>query len=158
MKTFLISDTHFGHANIIEYCGRPFANADEMDEALVTNWNSVVSPEDKVYHLGDVTLSKSKLPILERLNGHKTLIRGNHDNSKLKDYALYFGDVLATKELAGFLLSHIPVHDSQKYRFKGNIHGHLHDKVIDDPWYINVSVEHTGYTPVLLDSVITIAL
>jgi len=86
------------------------------------------------------------------------LIRGNHDNSKLKDYALYFGDVLATKELAGFLLSHIPVHDSQKYRFKGNIHGHLHDKVIDDPWYINVSVEHTGYTPVLLDSVIAIAL
>jgi len=153
-KTFLISDTHFGHSNIIRYCDRPFADADEMDQALIQNWNGVVSPSDKVYHLGDVMLSAKKLSILDQLNGTKILIRGNHDNFKLSQYTPYFKDVRATHELAGYLLSHIPVHDSQKYRFKGNIHGHTHEKNIDDPWYYNISVEQINYTPITLEQAI----
>jgi len=150
-KTFLISDTHFGHANIIKYCDRPFANVDEMDQAIIKNWNSVVAPDDKVYHLGDVTLSKKKLYILDHLNGTKVLIRGNHDIFKLKDYMPYFKDVLATHELGGYILSHIPLHDSQKQRFRGNIHGHIHEKNLPDPWYYNISVEQIGYTPITLE-------
>ncbi len=153
-KVFLVSDTHFGHTNIIKYAGRPFATPEEMDEALVENWNSVVRPQDKVYHLGDVAMSRRKLPILERLNGTKILIKGNHDIYPLKDYTPYFKDIRGSHEIAGLLLTHIPVHESQKARYTGNVHGHTHEKVLWDPWYLNVCVEQINYTPISLEQVI----
>ena len=52
-KTFFVSDTHFNHTNIIKYCNRPFNNADEMDAALIKNWNTKVPKDGIVYHLGD---------------------------------------------------------------------------------------------------------
>jgi calcineurin-like phosphoesterase family protein len=52
-KVFFTSDTHFGHANIIKYCGRPFASVEEMNRELIARWNAVVGPRDTVYHLGD---------------------------------------------------------------------------------------------------------
>ena len=51
---YFIADTHFNHENIIEYCNRPFKNAKEMSEYIITKWNSVVTQKDIVYHLGDV--------------------------------------------------------------------------------------------------------
>ena len=56
METFFTSDHHFGHRRIIDYCGRPYAHVDEMDEALIANWNARVGHSDVVYHLGDFTL------------------------------------------------------------------------------------------------------
>ena len=53
MNTFIIADTHFNHKNIIDYCNRPFTDADNMNTALIQNWNSVVKSDDIVYHLGD---------------------------------------------------------------------------------------------------------
>jgi calcineurin-like phosphoesterase family protein len=84
---FFTSDTHFGHANIIKYCDRPFKHADgspnvpHMNEALIENWNSVVHDGDVVYHLGDVALGPSDQwdRVLSRLNGYKILVIGNHD-------------------------------------------------------------------------------
>lgn len=75
------SDTHFGHKRILELCNRPFADVAEMNEAIIHNWNSVVAPEDTVYHLGDVALGPwvEWDSVLTRLNGHKMLIVGNHD-------------------------------------------------------------------------------
>lgn len=83
MALFFTSDTHFGHANIINLSNRPFADVQEMNEALVANWNSVVGPDDFVYHLGDVALGpiRDSLEYIRRLNGYKMLIIGNHDRN-----------------------------------------------------------------------------
>lgn len=80
---FFTSDTHFGHARIVELSNRPFTDVDEMDEALISRWNEVVSPEDTVYHLGDVALGKiaDSLPLVARLNGYKIMVTGNHDRT-----------------------------------------------------------------------------
>lgn len=85
-KTWVISDTHFGHANILTFRDssgdliRPgFKNIDEHDQLIIDNWNSVVKPEDRVYHLGDVAIPRRGLKFLYALNGRKALIGGNHD-------------------------------------------------------------------------------
>lgn len=156
MKTFLIADTHFGHRNILTFKRtdgtplRDFPDIDTHDEYLIRRWNSVVSAEDKVYHLGDVGFkSFSKLAsILERLNGRKVLIKGNHDGFKLSQYHQYFTDVRGTHQLDNFILSHIPIHPQSLSRWKGNIHGHVHANTLSDSLYINVSVENINYTPI----------
>ncbi len=104
MTIWLISDTHFGHENIIGYCGRPFANAAEMDEAMVERWNAAVKPSDKVYHLGDVTMKKQGLAVVRSLHGRKRLIRGNHDIFDTKDYlAAGFQEILGVRVLANLV-------------------------------------------------------
>lgn len=156
---FLISDTHFGHRNIINFTRkngeslRPFKNVDEMDDTLIKNWNSIVGPQDKVYHLGDVTMNAKSLNLLYNLNGTKILIKGNHDTQKLAYYLPHFKDIRGSHELDGLLLTHIPVSETQKIRYRGNIHGHLHEKILQDPWYYNVSVEQTNYFPVPFETI-----
>lgn len=159
-KTFLTSDTHFGHKNMTNFLRddgtklRPYFDSDEMDEALIRNWNRVVSPDDKVYHLGDVAIPRSGLKCLARLNGRKVLIRGNHDIFKLSDYSKYFADIRGCHYLDKYILSHIPVHESAVIRYKGNIHGHTHYRKVlgpdgePDPRYFCVCVEHTDYAPI----------
>lgn len=127
-----------------------------MDSALVQNWNSVVRPNDKVYHLGDVFINKKARFILDQLNGDKVLIKGNHDIFTLDVYTPYFRDIRAYHVLDKCILSHVPIHPQQLARFKGNIHGHLHEHVVKDslgtpdPRYLTVCVEHINYTPVEL--------
>jgi calcineurin-like phosphoesterase family protein len=87
MTIFFTSDTHFGHARIVELSNRPFAGTkrqtavEVMNDALVENWNSVVSEGDTVFHLGDVALGPiaESLTHIRRLNGYKILVEGNHD-------------------------------------------------------------------------------
>lgn len=82
MAKFFCSDTHFGHRNVIKYCNRPWETVAEMDEAIIEQWNSQVKPGDTVYHLGDVGIGKGmslKKDIIQRLNGNKNLVLGNHD-------------------------------------------------------------------------------
>ena len=100
-ETYIISDTHFGHANSLTFLRgdetklRDFSSVTEMDECMIHRWNSVVRPEDKVVHLGDVVINKRCLNILSLLNGKKKLIMGNHDIFKIEEYAQYFYDVKA---------------------------------------------------------------
>lgn len=77
---FFTSDTHFGHKQILDFCHRPFSCIEEHDEALIANWNSVVSPDDTVFHLGDFAFGGFPFweRIVKQLNGHIILIRGNH--------------------------------------------------------------------------------
>lgn len=161
-NVFLISDTHFGHSNILSFKNgkgdplRVFSNIDEMDEHLITKWNSVVKSNDKVYHLGDVGFRNFTYieSIFNRLNGTKVLIRGNHDNFKVSQYVKLFKDVRATHTLNKFLLSHIPVHEQSLSRWIGNIHGHLHSNNLSDERYLNVSVEQLqDYTPISFEEI-----
>lgn len=167
MNTWLISDTHFGHRNILSFRqddGTPlrmFSSVSEMDEQMISNWNSVVGLEDKVYHIGDVAMlnfTKTQ-EILSRLNGTKVLIKGNHDNLKMSQYQYLFKDVRAYHVLDGILLAHIPVHPLSLQRWRGQIHGHLHNRVVlmgphrPDPLYFNVSVERINYTPINFEEV-----
>lgn len=163
MTCWFISDTHFGHANIITFVDslnariRPFDSVEEMDELMVKNWNEVIKPHDRVYHLGDVVMNRRCLPILNRLNGKKVLIKGNHDIFPLKDYTDYFEDIRAYKVFPkhGIICSHIPVYTGQlEGRFKLNVHGHLHQNIINDRRYLNVCVEQINYKPITLEQIL----
>jgi len=155
-NTFLISDTHFGHSNSLKFTRedgsplRPFATVEEMDETIVTNWNSVVRPKDKVLFLGDIVMNKRYLTTLLRLNGIGNcgvLVLGNHDDGPVEIYTNWFSSVKAYQTFDGCILSHVPVHPCQFGRFKYNVHGHLHSNYVKlqdgqrDYRYFNVSVD-----------------
>jgi calcineurin-like phosphoesterase family protein len=173
---FITSDTHFGHLGVTQFLNedgtklRPWDNVEEMDEALVTNWNSVVRPKDKIYHLGDVVINRKAFKTLARLNGEKILINGNHDLFRLEEYTPYFKDIRGFGTLDGFALTHVPIHPHSLGRWKGNWHGHLHSGSvtkekecfdgelwesvvirITDPRYLCLCVEHTNFTPISLE-------
>lgn len=160
---FLVSDTHFGHSNILNFKNadgsnlRTFDSVEHMDEHMIAQWNKVVKPSSKVYHLGDVVINKKHLVTLNRLNGTKVLIRGNHDIEKVSAYTPYFKDVRGSHQFEGLLLSHIPIHPSSLGRWGVNVHGHTHsNKVmigeIPDIRYQCVSVEQLDdYTPISLE-------
>lgn len=164
MKRYVISDLHLGHQAILQY-RMQFAALDKMHDTIINNWNSVVTPQDKVYILGDVAWNKQALVLLDSLNGKKVLIKGNHDILPLKEYVKYFDDIRGAMEYKDCILTHIPVHECQLSRFKLNIHGHLHNRevqtiepvshnFIGDSRYINVCCEQVNYTPILLEDII----
>lgn len=169
MKTWLIGCAHFGHWGIYKFTRdngerlRPYAdNPEDGDAYLMQRWQETIAPDDKVYVMGDVCISKKSLQLLEGLNGRLTLIKGNHDRFKLRDYLPYFDDILAEKEVAGCILSHRPIHPGSlpKHCF-GNIHAHTHDRFVmmetahgsvRDPRYFNTCVEVCDFRPVLLQT------
>lgn len=155
-RVFIIADTHFGHKRIIEFEAktRPFETVEEHDAELVRRWNATVKPKDTVWHLGDVLFGREAFATIALLNGVKKLVMGNHDRYPTALYLDHFNQVVGAAELRGCILTHIPVHPAQFGRYKANIHGHLHSNKMDDPRYINVSAEHTGLTPMLLDTVL----
>ena len=141
---------------------RPFSTVEEMDEALIDNWNSVVKPGDKVYHLGDVTFGNKENyieNIHKKLNGKKRLIVGNHDDVKF--LAPYFEKVMLWRMFPdwGLLMTHVPVHRSTlgEGRFDGkgmiNVHGHIHQNPSPEGPYKCVCVEqpHMNYTPINIE-------
>ena len=85
-KTWFTADTHFGHHNVIRYCGRPFLDANSMDERLIENWNAVVKRGDKVWHVGDFAMGGETCVerYLDRLQGSIHLVHGNHDRPAVK--------------------------------------------------------------------------
>ena len=158
---WVISDTHFQHYNMIhKFKTRPFDSIQEHDEKLIDNWNSVVKPGDKVYHLGDVTFGDKDRYISNihnRLNGQKRLIVGNHDSVKF--LAPHFAEVMLWRMFTewGLLLTHVPVHPSTlgEGRFDGkgmtNVHGHIHQNPSPPGPYKCVCVEQINYTPINIE-------
>jgi|SRR5882724_4067609 len=161
-QTWFTSDSHFSHQNILQFEAeaRPFATIEEMNEALVGCWNSVVKPQDKVYHLGDFCFGgKQNIAIADRLNGNKRLVMGNHDQYPVTEYAKYFQKIYGVKFWDDCILSHVPVHpynmQGEKRRCVLNIHGHLHSKIMPSPLYYCVSVEQNNLTPINADIIRT---
>lgn len=176
------SDTHFGHAKILEYEAeaRPFASVEEMNEALIDRWNSVVHAGDTVYHLGDFCFGRANIEIAGRLNGKKRLVMGNHDTYPVVDYLQHFDKVFGAFYWRKCVLTHIPVHpDNLGARAWLNIHGHLHSRTVksndhihnvdvhgliseaiyfpdreDDNNYFNVSVEQNNLYPFHADQIL----
>ena len=160
---YLISDLHLDHANIINYCSRPFihSNVDEMNEVLVNNWNNTVK-NNAVYFLGDLSFgrgSRSADQWLEKLGGKISFIRGNHErarNSKEYEILEYNG--------RRFLLVHSPNHLPVKWD-GWVIHGHKHNNEMKDYPFINgkkktinVSAELINYKPVSLTYLLNLEL
>lgn len=206
---FFCADPHFGHKGMVMFVagGKPIRpwgipvgkvtfdeldpevqadilrRTEEMDEAMVENWNRVVGPKDKVEVLGDVIIGRTARHTLGRLNGRKRLRMGNHDifvKHNNQDYAEYFEEITAYKVFDDLICSHIPLHpESVKERWKANVHGHLHTgrvmkqnplwfrwaydedadwgpeppEEIIDPRYLCVSMEHIDFTPISIEAV-----
>jgi calcineurin-like phosphoesterase family protein len=161
-ETFLIADLHLGHRNIVKFTDkngnkvRPWDDLEEMNEAIISNWNSVVRKNDRVNLLGDAVINRSCIPLLGRLNGRIRLIAGNHDEFRPSEYLEYVDDIKSSITLDGFVLTHIPIHPKSLERWRGNIHGHLHQNIVTldnglpDNRYLSVSCEQINFTPISL--------
>ncbi len=155
------SDIHFGHANIIKYCDRPFKSAEEMTVKLIENHNNTVKPGDLVIWVGDVSFVNDELTneILELLHGERILIIGNHDLDRKgrvkkmdfnEQHLVYFID----DPISPLIFTHYPMENVPMPWI--NVHGHIHNNPYgrdESPQNINVSVEVIDYKPIHLDTV-----
>ena len=163
-KTWFIADLHFGHKNIINLENRPFENVGEMDNILIFKWNSAVKKDDKVFILGDYSFyDKNKTSeITNKLNGNKTLIKGNHDNHSEKWYldcgfkSVYSYPIIYKD---WFVLSHEPptyFNNNMPYAF---FYGHTHSCNLYPTFTKNtccVCSERHNYAPILFENIVEI--
>lgn len=176
---FYIADWHYGHANALNFDARPYKNVEEMNEALITNWNSVVSPGDTVYVLGDMFWCKTTeaITVLDRLNGQKILVQGNHDRVYDAQFRSKFVKIDEYMEIKdgdrNVVLCHYPI-PCFKNHFYGwyMLHGHVHtsfeanmmehDRYLMEELYgkpcnmynCGAMCTHINYTPRTLDEII----
>lgn len=156
---WFISDTHFGHENIIYYANRPFECQCDMDETMIDNWNERVKPGDLVYHLGDFAMNVTTAKEARRqLNGSIRLIAGNHDDIVKYTHAGLFQRITESRnletispDLKGVYATHRPIMLGETVQF--NVHGHIHHREAAG-LHINLCVEKTNYRPVHLDELI----
>lgn len=144
-KLWFVSDMHFGHANIIKYCQRPFESVEEMDQSLVDRWNQVVAAEDTVYCLGDMAFHNYHR--IGELKGRKHLVPGNHDHEREKKVYPYFEtvmDELSYIKVEGVkvVLCHYPL-ESWKRDCRIHLHGHSHGESRKVKWRMDVGVDAT---------------
>ena len=152
-KIYIISDLHFGHENLATHRG--FKNAKEQDAFIISNWNRIIKPKDTVWILGDITMEKANYDVLDSLNGYKKVVLGNHDKPQhTKELLKHVNSVCGVFRYRRVLFTHVPIHESEFRYISVNIHGHIHEKIIDDDRYFNVSCEAVNYTPVLLQDIL----
>jgi calcineurin-like phosphoesterase family protein len=161
-KTYIITDTHFSHDLMLQYCNRP----PNFGHKIIKQWQAIVNPQDIVYHLGDVTWgSQEQLQqIMHSLPGTKILVRGNHDRSHSNNWFIRAGFAAAVEkaQVSGVILSHFPALMTQEEIDYGiiNIHGHFHnndpkrweqklkDKITSN--HFLMILEDVGYRPIPL--------
>lgn len=166
---YFTADTHFGHANIVKMCQRPYPDVDAMNEAMIAAWNERVQGNDTVYIIGDMFFRcADPESILKRLKGKKRLIVGNHDGSWMEkvDLSRYFLSVdnfLETSDgVHGLSLCHYPMLTWKHAKRSYMIHGHIHADTSADFWpliqcrdhVLNDGVDLNGYRPVTFDELV----
>jgi calcineurin-like phosphoesterase family protein len=169
-KTFASSDLHLYHSNILKFVsnipnyGRVRREFDEddvsaMNEAIIQRHNSVIGPDDTWYCLGDVIFGINKIDnVLPRLNGKKKyLVIGNHEYRKDDDFVRYFEYFDRVSESCRFgnvVFTHRPILlGPWEAHLRANVHGHIHEQVVPDDRYLNISMERIDYTPVSFEQI-----
>lgn len=156
-RLFLTSDLHLGHKNICKY-RKQFKTVEEHDAIVFDNLASAVNKRDSVYFMGDIAFTLDGLEKIKSLNvKSKVLLLGNHDierGIKMAHIMDTYDKVFSLHSKRNVWFSHCPIHPSEMRDRKGNVHGHGHKSVIDDPRYFSVCLEHTNYKPVLFSQVV----
>jgi calcineurin-like phosphoesterase family protein len=163
---FITADHHFGHYNIIRHCNRPFKTAEEMDDCLIANWNSAVSKNDIVWHLGDIIFRSARDPeyYISALNGKISIIFGNHDHKVARRYESWFWEKYDLHEFnynkKRIILCHYPLARwNGKNHGSIHFHGHSHGKYFAPGQLIlDVGVDCHNYKPIPLDTAISLAM
>lgn len=152
-KVFFIADTHFGEEAICRYENRPFDSVSRMDEELVARWNATVAETDRVYVLGDFGADGYEAQMLERLNGRKYLVKGNHDKKSNAFYRQAGFEEVYDHPIVfeGFwILSHDAMYVNTNMPY-ANLFGHVHNNPVFKDYssqHYCVCVERINYTPV----------
>lgn len=172
-KTYVWSDPHLNHKNIIEVCGRNFNSVDEMNEFIIDSVNQTVPHDGHLYWLGDVSFAgvNKTVEMLSRIKRKMTLIVGNHDVPLLKKDAVreLFEDIRDYKfirvkegdEQHMFVMSHYPMLSwDQGHRGSYMLHGHCHGHIVEYPFneparIMDVGFDSIGDKPISLREVIT---
>jgi len=153
-QIFFTADEHYGHANVIHFCKRPFSSVEEMTETLITNHNAKVREGDVTYHLGDMfwrtCTAKEAQRIMDRLNGKHYLILGNHDEvaKNIAGRFVWVKDVALIHTPTRVWLSHY-AHRSwpDSHRFSYHLFGHTHGVMPDYRYSTDAGVDAKGYAP-----------
>lgn len=172
MAVYFIGCLHLGHRALAKCRG--FEDENEHDEFLIKRWNKVVNKKDKVFILGDVTMEKTNVYYqLDRLNGYKHVVGGNHDMGghtlKMMEYVDKFSGAV---DYRGYMLTHVPIHPNEACFYKGNIHAHIHHEnkleevEVHDSYqdkdskkvktlhkYLNVDAKLIGFSPISFEEV-----
>lgn len=173
MNTWIISDTHFQHSNMLNFTddsgnyfrGDKFSDQHECDELMIQNWNSVIKPEDHVWHLGDVFFGDKTdfCKLWSRLMGKKRLIVGNHDDIRFLSGKNPVNDQWFFQKIGvwnlfkehDFIATHVPMQLSNTFEGKRNatfnVHGHIHINKSPTLRHYNACVEVNDWAPINID-------
>jgi calcineurin-like phosphoesterase family protein len=152
---YFTSDLHFYHKNIIKFCNRPYATVEEMNEALIYNWNKRVNTTDSIWVLGDFSFGTPEQTeeVLRQLKGHKHLIVGNHDRkgrAEKTNWSLFFNTIQEYTRLKidghKFVLCHFPFASWE--RGYVNLHGHTHGTAPQIFGRLDVGVDSHEWKPI----------
>jgi calcineurin-like phosphoesterase family protein len=171
MKTFITSDLHFGHANIMKFCPktRPFAGVQDMNASMMLAWNELIGQEDLVYVLGDLTFMPSveSANLISNLNGRKILVEGNHDQKNLREpkFRDCFEEIHKYHEITHnghkVVMFHYPICEWNRMHH-GSVHfyGHLHGNLSGLEKYRarDAGYDATGKIAVTLDEMVAQAM
>lgn len=172
---WLSGDHHFGHENILRFCGRPFDTIYEHDEELIRRWNDVVAKDDEVYYEGDLSLGvyQEVSQVIARLNGNIYFMsyQFHHDRRWMEDIwrgkltfsasapvAIEAGIVMLKSADTDVVLCHFPIAEwPRKHYGAVHAHAHSHGNYHGEGALVDVGVDCHDYYPISLERAVHIA-